>query len=142
LLKQILTTSHTKYLLLPNQHVGSWEVGFMPQWVTREYFARRGAAKFMQGQLKPARCPLLGYIPARVVVEGVQIPDFFFSVERQSEVGIEAYDKGQEILYRFFEDNLKAYLIPETDSLGRKIISCCLDKGTIEDLNSLIPMEF
>jgi hypothetical protein len=141
LLRQILNTSHTKYLLLPNQHVGSWEVGFMPQWVTREYFARRGVAKFIKGQLRPARCPLLGYVPARVVVEGVQIPDFFFSVERQSEVGIDAYDKGQEILYRFFKENLQSYLIPEIDSLGRKIISCCLDKGTVEDLNSFIPME-
>lgn len=113
----------------------------MPQWVTREYFARRGAAKFRKDQLKSARCPLLGYTPARVVVEGVQIPDFFFSVERQSEVGVEAYDKGQEILYRFFEKNLQAYLMPEMDPLGRKIISCCLDKGTVEDLNALIPME-
>jgi hypothetical protein len=141
LLKQILNTMHTKYLLLPNQHVGSWEVGFMPQWVTREYFARRGVAKFTEDQLKPARCPLLGHTPVRVVVEGVQIPDYFFFVERQYEVGIEAYDKGQEILYRFFEKNLKPYLVPETDPLGRKIISCCLDKGTVEDLNSLIPME-
>lgn len=141
LLRQILNTAHTKYLLLPNQNVGCWEVGFMPQWVTREYFARRGAAKFRKDQLKSARCPLLGYTPARVVVEGVQIPDFFFSVERQSEVGVEAYDKGQEILYRFFEKNLQAYLMPEMDPLGRKIISCCLDKGTVEDLNALIPME-
>ncbi|MCM8813287.1 MAG: DUF4914 family protein [Candidatus Omnitrophica bacterium] len=141
LLKQMVNTAHTKYLLLPNQHVGSWEVGFMPQWVTREYFARRGIAKFSKDQLKPARCPLLGYVPARVVVEGVQIPDHFFAVERQSEVGIEAYDAGQEILYRFFEKNLHAYLVPEIDALGRKIISCCLDKGTAEDFNALIPLE-
>lgn len=141
LLRQILNTAHTKYLLLPNQHVGSWEVGFMPQWVTREYFARRGIAKFTKDQLKPARCPLLGSTPARVVVEGVQIPDYFFSVERQCEVGNEAYDKGQEILYRFFERTLQPYVIPELDPLGRKIIACCLDKGTAEDLNSLINME-
>jgi hypothetical protein len=141
LLKQILNTMHTRYLLLPNQHVGSYEVGFMPQWVTREYFARRGAAKFNKDQLKPSRCPLLGYTPARVVVEGVQIPDHFFQVERQSEIGTEAYDKGQEILYQFFERNLRPYLVPELDSLGRKIISCCLDKGTVDDFNSLIPLE-
>ena len=141
LLRQILNTAHTKYLLLPNQHVGSWEVGFMPQWVTREYFARRGIAKFSKEQLKSARCPLLGYTPARIVVEGVQIPDYFFSVEHQPEVGFEAYDKGQEILYKFFENNLKSYLVPETDPLGRKIITCCLDKGTVDDFNSLIPLE-
>lgn len=141
LLKQILNTPKTKYLLLPNQHVGSWEVGFMPQWITREYFARRGIAKFTRDQLKPARCPLLGYTPARVVVEGIQIPDYFFSVERQCEVGIEAYNKGQDILYKFFEKNLQPYLVPETDPLGRKIISCCLDKGTVDDFNSLVSQE-
>lgn len=141
LLKQILNTPKTKYLLLPNQHAGSWEVGFMPQWITREYFARRGIAKFTKDQLKPARCPLLGYTPARVVVEGIQIPDYFFSVERQCEVGIESYDKGQDILYRFFEKNLQPYLVPETDPLGRKIISCCLDKGTVDDFNSLVSQE-
>lgn len=141
LLKQILSTPHTKYLLFPNQHVGSWEVGFMPQWVAREYFARRGAAKFSKDQLRAARCPLLGYLPVRVVVEGVQIPDYFFSVDWQYEVGTEAYDKGQDVLYGFFEKTLQSYLMPEMDPLGKKIISCCLDKGTGEDLNSLIPME-
>lgn len=142
LLKQILNTKNTKYLLLPNQHAGSWEVGFMPQWITREYLARRGAAKFNSDQMKPARCALLGYTPSRVVVEGVQIPDYFFSVERQCEVGIDAYDKGQEILYKFFEENLKAYLVPDIMPIGREIIACCLDKGSVQELNSIMPMEF
>lgn len=141
LLKQILETPHTKYLLFPNQYAGSWEVGFMPQWIAREYFARRGIAKFTKEQLAQARCSLLGYTPLRVVVEGVQIPDYFFHVERQCEVGVEAYDQGSDLLYQFFRKNLNDYLIPDLDPLGKKIINCCLDKGTVDDFNSLISME-
>ena len=141
LLRQIINTPQTKYLLFPNQHVGSWEVGFMPQWIAREYFARRGVAKFTKDQLKSARCPLLGYTPSRVVVEGVQIPDYFFLVERQCEVGTKTYDEGQAILHHFFKKNLNPYLIPEIDPLGKKIISCYLDNGSIDDFNALIPME-
>ncbi|MFP4015971.1 MAG: DUF4914 family protein, partial [Halanaerobiales bacterium] len=42
LLKQIVDTPKVRYILTPNQHIGAWKVGFMPQWVTREYIARRG----------------------------------------------------------------------------------------------------
>jgi hypothetical protein len=31
ILKQILDTPKVKYILIPNQHIGAWEVGFMPQ---------------------------------------------------------------------------------------------------------------
>lgn len=113
----------------------------MPQWIAREYFARRGIAKFTKEQLAQARCSLLGYTPLRVVVEGVQIPDYFFHVERQCEVGVEAYDQGSDLLYQFFRKNLNDYLIPDLDPLGKKIINCCLDKGTVDDFNSLISME-
>lgn len=138
LLKQIINTPNTKYILFPNQHIGSWQVGFMPQWVSREYFARRGVAKFTKEQLKPARCALLGYTPTRVVIEGVQIPEYFFSVERQHEVGIETYDYGKELLYKFFEQTLNEYLVPELNPLGKKIINCCLERGSVSELDALI----
>lgn len=35
-------------------------MGFMPQWIAREYLARRCSARFKPDQLKPARCSLLG----------------------------------------------------------------------------------
>lgn len=141
LLRQFASTTLTRYLLFPNQHVGSWEVGFMPQWISREYFARRGVAKFKPDQLKPSRCTLLGYTPTRVVIEGIQIPDYFFHVERQYEVGTAAFDRGKEMLHQFFAETLKDYLLPELDPLGKQIITCCLDRGSIEDLNTFIPLE-
>ncbi len=140
LLEQILGTGKTRYLLLPNQHIGSWEVSFMPQWISREYFARRGEAKFKKEQLNESRCHLLGYTPVRVLVEGTQIPDYFFRVERQPEVGVPAYDKGAEMLFGFFRDNLKPFLKPELSKIGKEIITCCLDGGSADQYNSIIPM--
>ncbi len=46
ILDQILSTPKVRYILCPNQHVGAWEVGFMPQWLAREYLARRVGARF------------------------------------------------------------------------------------------------
>jgi hypothetical protein len=140
LLRQIVDTPQTRYLLFPNQHVGIWEVGFMAQWISREYIARRGAAKFKNDQLLLARCDLLGYTPAVMEIEGMRIPEWFIQVEKQPEVGEEGYDAGTKILCEFFQLELSKFLTPELDTLGKKIISCCLDNGKIEDYLSFIPM--
>jgi hypothetical protein len=73
LLNQIIETPEVRYVLIPNQNIGAWEVGFMPQWITREYLARRGGARFAANRLTPSRCPLLGYTPGRIVMEGSTI---------------------------------------------------------------------
>lgn len=140
LLKQFVSLNDTRYLLFPNQHVGAWKVGFMPQWVSREYFARRGTASFREEQLKPSRCALLGYVPARFVVEGIQIPDYFFNVQDQYEIGEEAYDRGADILKAFFREELNKYLIPDLDPTGAEIIDCFMNNGTAKDYESIIPM--
>ena len=140
LLRQIVNTLKTRYLLLPNQHVGVWKVGFMPQWISREYIARRGIAKFKPEQLREARCPLLGFVPASLLFEGNRIPDWFIQVQRQSEIGENGYDAGSQILYDFFRRELDKYLTPILDPLGRKIIECCLANGRLEDYIKLIPM--
>lgn len=140
LLRQIVDTPQTRYLLFPNQYVGIWKVSFMPQWISREYIARRGAAKFKKEQLLSARYSLLGYIPTVMEIEGTRISECFIQVNKQPEVGDEGYDKGAEILYEFFRRELPKFSTPEIDPLGKKIISCCLDKGKIEDYLNLIPM--
>ena len=140
LLKQIIDTPKTRHLLFPNQHIGVWEVGFMPQWLSREYIARRGIAEFKPEQLTPARSSLLGYTPSTIQIEGTRIPKGFVNVEKQPEIGTDGYDAGAEIMYEFFKRELPKFLTSEIDSLGRKIISCCLDKGKVEDYLNLIPM--
>ncbi len=138
LLRQVQAAPKMRYTLTPNQHVGAWSVGFMPEWIAREYLARRGVASFRPGQLKPARCPLLGFVLNTMQVEGAIIPDWLLCIEKQPEVGVEAYDHGADLLQGFFRDELAGFLHPDLDPLGRRIIGCCLDGGTVKDYESLL----
>jgi len=63
-------------------------------------------------------------------------------VYRQAEVGKTAYDKGAKQLEDFFHDELKKFLKPELLPLGKQIIECCLNGGSVEDYASLIPMTY
>jgi hypothetical protein len=141
LLEQILATPKVRYILCPNQHIGAWEVGFMPQWIAREYLARRGGAKFTTDQVVEAPCPLLGYALRSLMVEGQNIPPFFLRVEKQPEVGEDAYNRGALMLQEFFERQLNKYLEADLNPLGRRLIECCLDEGSVRDYESLIESE-
>ena len=138
ILDQIVATPRVNYILVPNQHVGAWKVSFMPQWISREYLARRNGAKFNTEQVKASRCPLLGWNPDSIMVESRQIGKRFFNVELQPEVGLEAYDQGAEILQRFFHRELAHFDSPELRPLGRKIIACCLEGGSVDDYDALL----
>jgi len=140
LLKQIIDTPKTRFALVPNQHVGAWKTGFAPQWMAREYLARRGSAKFKKEQIRPARCPLLGYSLHSMQIEGNLIPRWLLQVDTQPEVGEEAYDKGAAILNHFFQKELEFYLQEkDLDDLGRKIVTCCMNDGRLEDYEAFIP---
>lgn len=138
LLNQIIETPKVRYVLIPNQHIGVWEVGFMPQWITREFLARRGGAHFASERVKPSRCPLLGYTPGSILVEGRTIGAWFFEVDQQPEVGPEAYDAGSTILADYFKRELKDFLCPDLLPVGRQIIDCCLSGGTLADYENLL----
>ncbi len=138
LLKQFQEAHKTRYILTPNQHIGAWETGFMPQWLVRDYLARRGHAHFHSDQIVPSRCPLLGYSLQKMRIEGVQLPRWFLQVDTQPEVGPEAFDQGAEILTEFFHAQLKKFIQPDLDPLGREIIDCCLAGGTVEDYHKFI----
>ena len=139
LLHQILETPETRYVLIPNQHVGAWKVGFMAEWVAREYLARRGSAKFARDQVSEAICPLLGYIPNQLKIEGSIIARVFLHVEEQLQGGMDVYEEGARQWREFFAQELKPFLVPELDPLGRKIIEACLDGAHQEDYRRLIP---
>jgi len=138
LLDQITKANKTLYVLCPNQHIGAWQTGFMPQWIMREYLARRGHAPFKQEQLLPARCPLLGYALRNLTVEGTLITCWFLQVNLQPEVGDEAYDAGAAILSRFFHACLQEFLHPDLAPEGRRIIQCCLDGGSVQDYETAL----
>lgn len=138
LLEQIEATPDTMFVLIPNQHVGSWEVGFSPQWVTREYLSRRGSNAFAPETLVDSRCPILGRTRQTVQVEGSQIGHWFLQVETQPEVGEEAYDEGAKMLTDFFFTQIKQFQHQDLHPLGKKIIEACLDGAAVSDYDTLI----
>ena len=138
LLQQILDTPNVRYIICPNQHVGAWKVGFMPQWIAREYLARRGGAQFGPNQLIPARCPLLGYALNTIMVEGQTIGHDFLQVESQPEVGQAAYDQGAEILKVFFHGQLREFLHPDLMPIGKQIIETCLAGANLDEYSGLL----
>ncbi len=138
LLEQILATPHTRYELIPNQHIGAYKVGFMPQWIAREYLARRGSSTFKPEQIIPARCTLLGYTPRDIKMDGKYISRGFLRVNEQQEVGEEGYDRGAQILVNFFKQELQKFLSKELHPIGRKIIEICMDDGNIESYHEVV----
>ena len=138
LLSQFRNTPTTRYVLTPNQHIGAWETGFMPQWLMRDYLARRGVAPFRSDQLVASRCPLLGYALQAMRIEGTSIHRWFLEVDTQPEVGPEAFDEGARTLTDFFHREVRKFLQPELDPAGRNIIECCLSNGGIEDYENLM----
>lgn len=142
LLEQIVNTPRVRYTLTPNQHIGAWNVGFKPQLLMREYLTRRGNAKLRHDQLRPARCPLLGYELNYLTIEGSPVPTRFLKVYRQAEVGEEGYDAGAAILHDFFRKVLITYLEPDLLPLGRKIINACLDNCSVDEYARILPMEY
>ena len=142
LLDQIINSPNTRYVLIPNQHIGVYKVGFNPQWVAREYISRRGSAKFNMDQLKEARCTLLGYGLESLKVDGQYIRTSFLQPEKQSKLGTEGYDAGAAILIDFFKSEAAKYNTEELNPLGKKIIECVLRDAPLQDYIDLIPMRY
>lgn len=139
LLRQIVENTETRHVLIPNQHIGAWKVGFMAEWVAREYLARRGSARFHQDQLIASPLPLLGYVPRQIRVEGSLVPPVFLDVASQLQGGPEVFEEGARLWREFFKRELTPFLTPDLDPLGRKIIQACLDDASQEDYWKLIP---
>ena len=142
LLDQIVNSSNTRYLLIPNQHVGAYEVSFMPQWIAREYISRRGSAKFKPEHLVEARCPLLGFGLDSLKIDGQYIRRAFLRPETQQEVGTEGYDAGARMLTDFFRQELVKYNTEELKPLGRQIIEMFFKGAKVEDYLEVIPMRY
>ncbi len=138
LLRQIIKTPSTRYKLIPNQYIGAYHVGFMPQWITREYLARRGSVKFRPDQTVEARCPLLGYALESLKIDGNYIPRGLLQTNLQLEVGEEAYDLGAGMLTNFFAQELAQFQTEDLDDEGKRIIDCFFGGGSADDYNRLI----
>ena len=142
LLEQIIESLNTRYVLIPNQHIGCYKVGFMPQWLMREYLARRGSAKFKLDHLVPARLPLLGYALDSLKIDGQFIGSAFLRPETQPEVGQDGYDQGAKQLSEFAKKELERFDEPELHPIGKQIIECCYSDASLDDYLNLIPIRY
>ncbi len=139
LLRQIQQTPGTRYVLIPNQHIGAYTVSFKPEWIAREYIARRGSVKFRSGRLEESRCSLLGWHPKEIKVNGQPIPHGLLAVHDQLEVGVEGYDAGASILTEFFKGELAQYNTYALDPLGRTIIELCIKDAPLSEYDRVLP---
>ncbi|MEA5151070.1 MAG: DUF4914 family protein [Oscillospiraceae bacterium] len=139
LLRQMLACPNTLNILIPNQYIGAYHVGFMGEWITREYLARRNASVRLKHLVK-SRCPLFGYSLEEMKIDGQYVRQTFLRPELQSKLGFEGYDAGAKILTDFFKEQLQEFLTDELDPLGRQIIELCLRDAPLEDYLELTPM--
>ncbi len=139
LLHQMIDTPNTLNILIPNQHIGAYKVGFMGEWISREYLARRGGSVRAK-HLVPARCPLFGYSLEEMKIDGQYIRQTFLRPELQSKLGFEGYDAGAKILTDFFKEQISQFLTDELDPLGRQIIELCLNDAPLEEYLKLTPL--
>lgn len=142
LLDQVLNSTNTRYLLIPNQHIGAYEVGFMPQWIAREYISRRGSAKFKPEHFIESRCSLLGFSLDSVKIDGHYIRKSFLQPELQKELGTEGYDEGAKMLVDFFKEEIVKFNTPELNPIGKQIIELFLNDASVEDYTQIIPMRY
>ncbi len=137
LLEQFMNTPNVLNVLCPVKHVGAWNVGFMAEWIMREYLPRRGGM-LEKNELTPARCSLLGYALTELIVEGYEVSRAMLEVNHQPEIGPEAYDEGAEILTSFFKEQVRQFLTDRLHPLGREIIECFLEDGSVKEFDNFI----
>ena len=142
LLRQMQETPGTRYVLIPNQYIGCYKVGFKAEHLSREYLSRRGQAPFKMEELINLGSPVLGYGMKNVKLDGKEIPTRMLNVAEQRYVGEEAFKAGADILTNFFKRELGQFLTPELDELGRKIITSFLNDESIEELNAIMPGKY
>jgi len=140
LLEQIISSPKTLNVLIPNQHIGAYHVGFMGEWLSREFMARH-LGTVRAKHLVPARCTLFGYSLDEMKLDGQYIRQTFLRPEMQSKLGEEGYDAGAKILTDFIKEEVKQFLTDDLDPLGREIIECVLKDGTLDDYLALTPLK-
>jgi hypothetical protein len=139
LLLQIQRSTNTKYILIPNQNIGAYKVGFSGQWAVREYLSRRGGAQFSASSVVESRCSLLGYAFNSIKIDGQQISKGLLQTNFQSELGNDGYDAGAKILTDFFKQELIKYRTRDLTPLGKEIIDACLNDATVRDYYDFMP---
>ena len=139
LLHQMLDTPKTLNVLIPNQYIGAYHVGFMGEWLAREYLARRNGIVRLK-HLVPSRCPIFGYSLDEMKIDGQYIRRTFLRPELQSKLGFEGFDAGAKILTDFIKEQIQQFMTDELDPIGRQILELCLRDAPLEDYLEITPL--
>ncbi len=140
LLRQMLDTQNSLNILIPNQHIGAYQIGFMGEWLVREYLARRNGIVRMK-HLVPARCPLFGYSLEEMKIDGQYVRRTFLRPEFQSKLGFEGYDAGAKILTDFIKEQVQQFMTDDLDPVGKQILELVLRDAPLEDYLAITPMK-
>ena len=139
LLHQMLNAPNTLNILIPNQHIGAYQIGFMGEWLAREYLARRNGTVRMK-HLVPARNPIFGFSLDEMKIDGQYVRRTFLRPELQSKLGYEGYDAGAKILTDFIKEQVQQFMTDDLDPIGRQIIELCLRDAPLEEYLAITPM--
>ena len=139
LLHQMLNCPNTLNVLIPNQYIGAYQVGFMGEWIGREYLGRHGGT-VRRKHLVPSRCPLFGYSLDEMKLDGQYVRQTFLRPELQSWLGFEGFDAGAKIITDFFKEQLKQFMTDDLDPLGRQIIDLVMRDAPLDDYLALTPI--
>lgn len=139
LLHQLVDTPKTMNILIPNQHIGAYHVGFAGEWLTREYLARKGG-RVKAKHLVPARCPIFGYSLDEMKMDGQYVRQTFLRPEMQSKLGVSGYDAGAKILTNYFKQEIRQFMTDDLEPMGREIIELCLNDAPLEEYIKITPM--
>ena len=139
LLHQMMNTQATLNVLIPNQYIGAYHIGFAGEWLVREYLARRTGNVRMK-DLVEARCPLFGYSLADMKIDGQHIRRTFLRPELQSKVGFDGYDAGAKILTDFIKEQIAPFNTKGLNPIGRNIIELAMNDAPLEEYLAITPM--
>ena len=128
-------------MLIPNQHIGVYRVGFAAEWISREWLARHNGHIKMD-KLEPARCPLLGYALKEMTIEGQKIRSKYLRTETQDRLGQDGYDAGAKILTDFLAKELDKFYTDDLDLLGREIIDCFQNAEPLKTIARLLQLSY
>jgi hypothetical protein len=73
-------------------------------------------------------------------LDGQLVRPTWLAPEKQTQVGVEAYDQGAQIISSFFRAELAQFLTDDLDPLGRAIIEVVLKDGDVTDFEALTPL--
>lgn len=135
-----MNSPNTTNVLIPNQHIGAYHVGFMGEWLSREYLARH-LGTVRAKHLVPARCALFGYALDEMKLDGQFVRQTFLRPETRPSSAPRATTPARRSSPISSRSRSRSSSATISTPLGKEIIDCCLHDGTLDDYLALTPMK-